>query len=209
MSSSDIKAINSGPLIIRTYNQSYNTLSTTNTYLLGQYETPIPSNYILITTLNGQLAPTNHPIISSINISTSHINNGLFSTFTGSTITNKEIQTSSIITSTLYVDKFANFRYDTNQIALGTDLDIRNLNFLTYFGKYNFINPDITDKDISLLYPPSSDSSYNGTFMVFKNINNTNLYFTVKPVDGNTSGYVVHPLSTIKVVWNNDKWYSV
>lgn len=65
MSSSGINAINSGPLIIRTYNDS----SSNKTYLLSDYDYPVPSNYVLITSTNGQLAPSNNIYISSISIS--------------------------------------------------------------------------------------------------------------------------------------------
>jgi hypothetical protein len=63
MSSSGIDSINSGPLIIRTYLED----SVNNTYLLGNYDLPIPSNNILITSTNGLLAPSDDITISSIN----------------------------------------------------------------------------------------------------------------------------------------------
>ena len=117
MSSSGIQSINSGPLIIRTYNQNYSTLSTNNTYLLGQYDIPIPTNYILITTLNGQLAPTNNPTVSSMTISTLSTINGSICTLNTSSIYNKVIQTSTIIASTLQLSTFANFPYQTSTIT--------------------------------------------------------------------------------------------
>jgi microcystin-dependent protein len=65
MSSSGINAINSGPLNIRTYNNSSNN----NTFILGNYDIPVSSNLILITSTNGQLAPSNNIYVSSIAIS--------------------------------------------------------------------------------------------------------------------------------------------
>ena len=55
-----VHAVNSGPIIIRTYND----LSSNNTYILGKYDIPISSNYVLTTSTNGQLVPSN-----SINLS--------------------------------------------------------------------------------------------------------------------------------------------
>jgi len=65
MSSSGINAINSGPLNIRTYNNSSNN----NTYILGNYDIPVASNLILITSTNGVLAPSNNIYVSSIAVS--------------------------------------------------------------------------------------------------------------------------------------------
>jgi hypothetical protein len=66
MSSSGITPINSGPLTIRTYLDS----SADNTYLLGQYDYPIPQNRVLITSTSGLLGPSDNIYLSSINIST-------------------------------------------------------------------------------------------------------------------------------------------
>jgi hypothetical protein len=63
MSSSGITALNSGPLIIRTYN---NISSSNNTYILKDYDYPVSSNYILITSTNGILSPSNNIYVSSI-----------------------------------------------------------------------------------------------------------------------------------------------
>jgi hypothetical protein len=66
MSSSGIQSISSGPLIIRTYNDS---TSSDVTYLLKDYDYPVSSNYVLITSTNGQLVPSDNIYISSITIS--------------------------------------------------------------------------------------------------------------------------------------------
>lgn len=66
MSSSGITPINSGPLIIRTYNNS----SSNKAYLLGDYDIPISSNHAFITSSNGQLVPSNDIYVSSISGST-------------------------------------------------------------------------------------------------------------------------------------------
>jgi hypothetical protein len=64
MSSSGITATNSGPLAIRTYNSGSN-----KTFILTDYDVPVSTNFVLITSSNGQLVPTNTPTISSIQVS--------------------------------------------------------------------------------------------------------------------------------------------
>jgi hypothetical protein len=64
MSSAGVNAINSGPLIIRTALDS----SSNNTYVVGRYDFPISTNYVLTTSTNGILAPTNTPAMSSITV---------------------------------------------------------------------------------------------------------------------------------------------
>jgi len=59
--SSGIVSVNSGPLIIRTYNDS----SRYNTYLLGSYEEPVAQNRVLVTGLNGELTPSDSIYVSS------------------------------------------------------------------------------------------------------------------------------------------------
>jgi microcystin-dependent protein len=66
MSSSGIDAISSGPLIIRTYNNSG---SSDVTYVLRDYDYPVSSNYVLITSTNGQLVPSDNIYVSSITTS--------------------------------------------------------------------------------------------------------------------------------------------
>jgi hypothetical protein len=66
MSSSGIEAINSGPLIIRTYLDA----TSNNTYVLGQYERNVPPNRILLTSTGALLTPSDNIYVSSINVST-------------------------------------------------------------------------------------------------------------------------------------------
>jgi hypothetical protein len=65
MSSPGITAINSGPLIIRTYLNS----SINNTYVSQQYDVPVSSNRLLITSTGGCLVPTDALVISSVTVS--------------------------------------------------------------------------------------------------------------------------------------------
>ena len=66
MSSTGIKPLSSGPLIIRTYNDS----SINNTFVLGAYDTPVSSGRVLITSSGGRLVPSDNITISSINVGT-------------------------------------------------------------------------------------------------------------------------------------------
>ena len=94
MSGSGITPINSGPLVIRTYLDN----SANNTYILGKYDYPVSSNYVLITSANGRLAPSDDIYVSSVRVSSMTT-----STLTGSTIMVSNIYASSVIASTVVV----------------------------------------------------------------------------------------------------------
>ena len=83
MSSSGIQPITSGPLIIRTYNASS---SSDVTYVLQDYDYPVSSNYVLITSTNGQLVPSNNIYVSSITTSSFNSDFGRFSTLYQSSV---------------------------------------------------------------------------------------------------------------------------
>ena len=108
MSSSGINAINSGPLIIRSYFGS----SINNTYALGDNDIPISSNRVLITSTNGLVTPSDNIYVSSITISSinglpyapgddvfwssTSINGGIVNDNTGSVYINTSLQCSTI-----------------------------------------------------------------------------------------------------------------
>jgi hypothetical protein len=69
--SSGIVSVNSGPLIIRTYNDS----SRYNTYLLGLYEEPVQQNRVLVTGLNGELTPSDSIYVSTATFTDVYTNN--------------------------------------------------------------------------------------------------------------------------------------
>jgi hypothetical protein len=73
---SGITSVSSGPLILRTYNNQ----SGNNTYLVTNYEYPVSSNYVLITSSGGQLAPSNNFYVSSISASTMNMETSICST---------------------------------------------------------------------------------------------------------------------------------
>ena len=116
---SGVIAVNSGPLVIRTYNQSVNGSSAiqgNTTYVVGNYEYPISSNYVLITSTGGLLKPSDAIYVSSVSMSTvssvtgristlftSNIftNNGYFSTLTGSTLNANTMFVSTLTGSTI------------------------------------------------------------------------------------------------------------
>ena len=108
MSSSGITPINSGPLLIRTYLDD----SPNDTYILTDYDLPIPSNYVLITSTNGLLVPSNSVYLSTVVVSSlsgsslilSTIKNSYLSasTLSGSTATLASISTPNIYGSTIH-----------------------------------------------------------------------------------------------------------
>ena len=86
---SGVTSVNSGPLIIRTYNNQ----SGNNTYLVTDYEYPVSSNYVLITSSGGRLAPSNTIYVSSVSASTMNMGtviaqNGFISSLSTGGITN-------------------------------------------------------------------------------------------------------------------------
>jgi hypothetical protein len=110
MSSSGITPVNSGPLIIRTYNNS----SSNKTYLLGDYDMPISSNHVFITSSNGQLVPSDNIYVSSISASTIrtstlftallHGSTANISTVYASTATMTAVNFSTISGSSIYAN---------------------------------------------------------------------------------------------------------
>lgn len=101
--SAGITPINSGPLLARLNNDTL----TSGTYLFGisnYSEHPISSNYILITSSNGLLAPSNQFYVSSVTVST----------FRANTVTLSSFVRSSILVSTLYAStSFSNYELFT------------------------------------------------------------------------------------------------
>jgi hypothetical protein len=152
MSSAGINAINSGPLIMRVDPSSVNN----NTYIVGKYDFPVSSNFVLITSSDGVLSPTNAPYISTMSgssINTNYANvtstltarnigfstmtgstiNANFmtvnSTLTGSTITGINIEFSTILGSSL-VTNFAT----VNSTLTGSSIVTRDLRFSSIVG---------------------------------------------------------------------------
>jgi hypothetical protein len=81
MSSSGITPSNTGPLIIRTYNND----SSKQSFVLSDYDTPVASNLVLVTSTNGKLVPSNAITVStatfsSIQISSMFDSDGLLGT---------------------------------------------------------------------------------------------------------------------------------
>lgn len=128
---SGIKAVNSGPLVIRTYND----LSGNNTYMVGQYDKAISSNYVLTTSTGGLLVPTNAVQVSSINVSTLVMGNATFSTLTGSTLsTNTLVVTSSLTVSTISsLNSWNNF-FVNNSTITGSTISGRLVGYSTLIG---------------------------------------------------------------------------
>jgi microcystin-dependent protein len=117
MSSAGIDAINSGPLIIRTYNNS----SPNKTVVLENYDNPVPSNYVLITSSGGLIVPSDSVSISSISVSSFYSN----STFSNS------INVSSLIASTSFISSLTTCTISSN-IGWVNNLNVAFLNGAPY-----------------------------------------------------------------------------
>ena len=119
MSSTGIKPLSSGPLIIRTYNDS----SINNTFVLGAYDKPVSSGRVLITSTGGRLVPSDNITISSINVGTLSADVFYVSTLNASTINNNG-STITLDSYIPYVGAISTVNLNTQQlknIANATD----------------------------------------------------------------------------------------
>jgi microcystin-dependent protein len=197
MSSSGIDAINSGPLILRTYNNT----SPYKTIVLENYDNPVSSNYVLITSTNGLLAPSDTIYISSITTST--------------------IYAMSTVTSYLYAStsQISTLNVSTMSTNLGwvRDLHISSINGQGYSPSVNSLwtletNGDMTNANSGNLYlssPTIFISSQNSTNIKgLTNINgNVNIIGSSTLVTGalnvNGSTIISDYLSTNFIRMNN------
>ena len=126
MSSSGINAINSGPLIIRTYLNS----SINNTYVSQEFDVPVSTNRLLITSTGGCLVPSDSITISSMNVSSLYASSiSSISIFTSSLLASS-ISTgfisslggniSSLLVSSFYANSINFSTVITSTIGIGT-----------------------------------------------------------------------------------------
>lgn len=197
MSSPNILSINSGPLIIRTYNNSLN-----DTYILGNYDYPISSNYVLITSTNGQLIPTSSPTISSITIGStitcSQIAN--ISSINTNYISSAIITCSTISSNTLNVSISANFNYRTFNFNLPNEFTLDSNP--EYIGSYIFLfntnNVNPYTYSISLNNP----NKVNGNFINITCYENTDCILT----DGIPTSYTLNSTMSALLIFTNNAW---
>ena len=140
MSGSGITPYNSGPLVLRTYADG----SPNNTHLLGRYEKAISSNYIVMTSSNGLIVPTNNVYVSSMSVSSLFANKGSISTLTVSTLgaANATVSSLTASTSQLVVVTFSSLSGSTlvtdsalvNSTCLISSLGVTNLQTTTLNG---------------------------------------------------------------------------
>jgi len=140
MSGSGITPYNSGPLVLRTYADG----GPNNTHLLGQYEKAISSNYIVMTSSNGVIIPTDNVYVSSISVSSLFANQGSISTLTVSTLgaANATVSSLTASTSQLVVATFSSLSGSTlvtdsalvNSTCLISSLGVTNLQTTTLNG---------------------------------------------------------------------------
>ena len=98
--SSGSDSINSGPLIVRLYNDG----SINNTYLFNSFVYPVSSNYLLITSTNGLLAPSNSIYLSSLSVSSCNASTVIGSTVFINLITASTISTGNLFYSSLHAN---------------------------------------------------------------------------------------------------------
>lgn len=209
MSLTTTLAVNSGPLIIRTYND----LTRNNTYLLSTYDTPVSTNRLLITSTNGLLVPTTEPNISSLIVgSTLYGNKAVFSTLTvssvtGCTITGSSIYSGSTVVSSLYVNGAAQYLgLIQNFTATGSGtIDS------SWWGRYNFVTSATADTQFTVSNNPRPAD---GTFLTLTNAQQTTTYaISVNGptilAGGNIRTIALH--STLRLIYNAsvNKWYSL
>jgi len=97
--------VNSGPLIIRTvFDEGLN-----NTYVLDEYDVPVPINYIMITSNNGLLVPTRDPFLNSITTTSSiyALAGGYFNSVSTNLFSSVNATCSTICTSSLSASTFS------------------------------------------------------------------------------------------------------
>ena len=157
---SGVVTVNSGPLLMRTYNDG--NVNDYNTYVLGMGEQRISSNYLMMTTVGGALAPTDKPYLSSITLSSlvtdnayassffvstqnassitvstftssdSHFRFVAFSTLVGDAFTtNTATVHSTLATSSMTNTNFAGSLIDADHVNVATQLDVQTINVST------------------------------------------------------------------------------
>ena len=213
MSLTTTLAVNSGPLILRTYND----LARTNTYLLTAYDVPVSSNQVLVTSTNGQVVPTSQPVLSSLIVgSTLFGNNQTLSTLAVSSVVASSVVASSIGTGplaasslvvagpALYTASIQNFTANGGNPVIDS----------SWWGKYNFITSatDATGYILSNIPRPA-----NGTFLTITNAQpdapSVSYPITVTGVTilagGDTRTIALH--STLRLLYNSsvNRWYSL
>jgi hypothetical protein len=212
MSLTTTLAVNSGPLIIRTYND----LTGNNTYLLSTYDTPVSSNRLLMTSTNGRLVPTDQPVISSLVVgSTLYGNNAVFSTLNASTVTGSSISGSTInsgplVASSLYVNGTAQYTGLIQNYTASGSATIDS----SWWGRYNFITSATADTNYTILNAPRPAD---GTFLTITNaqpasaspIYAITVTGTSMIAGGNTRTIALH--STLRMIYNSTVrlWYSL
>ena len=145
MSSSGIVPINGGSVILRTYLDE----SAENTYLLQQYDVPISSNRILITSTNGLLISTTTINVSSVGTSSIFANT---------------VSTNQLFICTIYYSTFTSSQLNYEN-TIANNISASTINFITMRGGtistllVNTKSLGINDGTFSTLIVPSLTAS--------------------------------------------------
>ena len=139
-------AVNSGPLILRTYLNGTSTGmgsgGSRDTFLLSPYDIPVSSNRLLATDANGRLTPTDQPQVSSLVVgSTLYGNGATVSTLTASTIVGSTLVVSTlaagpVTVSSMVVNGAAMWKGTVQTLAANGGTPAIDS---TWWGKYNVV----------------------------------------------------------------------
>lgn len=209
-------AVNSGPLFIRTVGNG----SSNNTYLLGQYDKPIGTNYVLMTSNNGLLTPTRDPFLNTLLVaSTLTASRGNFTTLSTTTLLSQSTFTSTLSCSTMEsgTATFSTMNVNSSITISGTVLynkNIRNVSGTNAI--YNLNSSDWWSRHIyvfnsssntTMILPLMGTLPPDGTFMYITN--GVSVYdVTINNLQGGSRTLTY--LSTAGVIFNSTlgNWYS-
>ena len=124
MSGSGVAPTNSGPLILRTYGDA----GPNNTYILCDYDVPIPGNRALQTGVNGVLAPSIAPYVSSAAVSSATASTATATNSTiGSFLSTTILQCSTVNVGTLYFSSIMGSTIKGNTAQFDTSTSISSI----------------------------------------------------------------------------------
>lgn len=160
-----LPTINCGSLTMRTYNNG----SANNTNLLGPNETPIASNFILITSANGILAPTDTPVLSTITLSSILSKSAAISSMLVSTSVVSTARISSLICSTSNLST-VNFSTMTGALISSNTVRVANLLYTSGFNADTILTSTLNATSIVSTATLTATTTINGVTLKISSI---------------------------------------
>lgn len=186
-----LPTINCGSLTMRTYNNG----ASNNTNVLGPNEIPISSNFILITSTNGILAPTDRPVLSTITLSSILSKSAAISSMLVSTTVVSTARISSLVCSTSNLSTVT-FSTMTGTLISSNTVRVANLLFTSGFNANTIITSTLNAT--SIISTPSL------TVTNVINANNLNVSSIYLPNRDDNQGIIVGgPESEIGMTYGN------